>query len=95
MFRTSLLISALFFGFSTTALAEHPGKVLHDDADCMKCHTNLGYNNEKTIKMEINKKADLIKAVSFCNTNLDIGWFDDEVEEVADYLNQEHYKLKN
>ena len=93
MIRISIMVTALSVCFSGAAFAELPGKVLHDEANCMKCHKNLGYNTDKTVRMSIGNKAQLNKAVNFCNNNLNIGWFDDEVGEVADYLNQEYYKL--
>lgn len=65
------------------------GKALHDEANCLRCHTAQPYNPAKT-----NTYEKLVSAVSFCNNNLNTGWFDDEVEDVASYLNQEYYKLK-
>jgi len=35
----------------------------------------------------------LKKAVSFCDSNLNIGWFDDEKQDVVDYLNKTYYKF--
>jgi mono/diheme cytochrome c family protein len=80
---------ALFF--STLSQAGNPenGKTLHDDANCMRCHADKPYDPSKTTNYE-----KLVKAVNFCNTNLNTGWFDDEVEDVAAYLNQEFYKFK-
>lgn len=93
MLRIGMMATTLVIGMMDLAVAEHPGKVLHDEANCMKCHESLGYNSEKTIKMKIDSQADLVKAVSFCNNNLNVGWFEDEVEQVADYLNQKYYHL--
>lgn len=74
--------------FSTTSFAEvHPGKVLHDDANCMKCHTDKPYDPQKSDSWE-----KLVKTVQFCNDNLNAGMFEDEVEQLADYLNQTYYK---
>lgn len=81
------LFALSIFGATTSAMAEHPGKVLHDDANCMKCHTDKPYSTQKSPTYE-----KLVKAVTFCNDNLNAGWFEDEVEQVADYLNQEFYK---
>ncbi|CAN8139871.1 hypothetical protein J3998_03450 [Thiomicrorhabdus sp. 6S2-11] len=72
---------------ASPAMAEMPGKVLHDDANCMKCHTDNPYSTKKTPTY-----PKLVKAVQFCNDNLNAGWFEDEVEQVADYLNQTYYK---
>lgn len=72
---------------SPDAFAEHPGKVLHDDANCMKCHASKPYDPVKTPTYE-----KLVKTVQFCNENLNAGMFEDEVEQVADYLNKNYYK---
>ncbi len=73
---------------SQTVMAEpHPGKVLHDDNNCLRCHVDKPYNPSKTDSF-----PKLIKSVRFCNENLGIGLFDDEIEELADYLNQTYYQ---
>ncbi|KUJ75334.1 hypothetical protein AVO42_08355 [Thiomicrospira sp. XS5] len=69
----------------------HPGKTLHDDANCMKCHADLGYNQPNLTKMKPENYVDLQKAVAYCDSNLNVGWFDDEREEVVDYLNETYY----
>ncbi len=69
----------------------HPGKVLHDDANCMRCHADLGYNQPDLKKMAPTDIKGLQKAVSFCDNNLSIGWFDDEKQDVVDYLNKTYY----
>lgn len=73
--------------FSQPSLAEsHPGKALHESADCMKCHTAKPYNPQAS-----NSYPKLLKAVEFCNNNLNVGLFEDEIEQLADYLNQTYY----
>jgi hypothetical protein len=73
--------------FSQSSMAEpHPGKVLHDDADCMKCHTAKPYNPQKS-----DSWPKLVKTVQFCNDNLNAGMFEDEIEQLADYLNETYY----
>ncbi|RUM91807.1 MAG: hypothetical protein DSZ27_05455 [Thiomicrospira sp.] len=85
---TTILCSPL------TVLAEvHPGKVLHDEANCMKCHSSLGYNKPNLKKMAPNNYQDLQKAVAYCDQNLNVGWFDEEREEVVDYLNKTYYQF--
>ncbi|WP_373017106.1 hypothetical protein [Thiomicrorhabdus sp.] len=80
------LTSSLVF-FSGSASAEpHPGKILLDKAQCMKCHEAKPFNPSKTTSY-----PKLVKAVTFCNANLNTGFWDEEVEEIADYLNQEYY----
>jgi mono/diheme cytochrome c family protein len=93
MKKTAILLGyALTLGVSSYSFAASDiaaGKQLHDDANCMRCHAGQPYNPAKTDTYE-----KLVKAVSFCNVNLNTGWFDDEVEHVAAYLNDAFYKLK-
>lgn len=77
----------LAFGLSTHAYADHPGKILHDNADCMKCHTSKPYDPAKTTSW-----PKLVQTVQFCNDNLNAGMFEDEIEQLSDYLNQTYYK---
>lgn len=79
-------LSAVLFSTNSFANEPHPGKILHDAADCMKCHTAKPYNPQKTTSY-----PKLVKNVSFCNDNLNTGMFEDEIEQVADYLNQTYY----
>ncbi|MDR9497642.1 MAG: hypothetical protein RI556_00540 [Hydrogenovibrio sp.] len=90
-FTTSLLAGAVFFGAQAQASTPHPGKVLHDDANCMKCHADMGYNKPSLKKMGVESWSDLKSAISYCESNLNVGWFPEEQEQVADYLNQEYY----
>lgn len=89
--KTGLIVSSFtaiaFTGFSSSASAEpHPGKALHESGECMKCHTAKPYNPQKT-----DSYAKLVKTVQFCNDNLNAGMFEDEVEQLADYLNNTYY----
>ncbi len=82
-----IMIAAGISLFSSVSFAEvHPGKLLHDSVDCMKCHTSKPYNPQKTDSWE-----KLVKTVQFCNDNLNAGLFEDEIEQLADYLNQTYY----
>lgn len=81
------LAAALFLS-SQFALADaHPGAALHDDANCMSCHTDQPYNPSVTTSF-----PKLLEKVGACNANLNVGMFDDEVAQVAEYLNQTYYK---
>lgn len=74
---------------SQPAFAEpHPGQELHESSNCMSCHTDKPYNPDKTTSFEL-----LVKRVQFCNDNLNTGLFEDEVEELADYLNETYYHM--
>jgi len=90
--QKTLLTTILFSPFAV--LAEiHPGKVLFDDANCMKCHSTMGFNKPSLKKMAPDNYQDLQNAVAYCDQNLNVGWFDDEREEVVDYLNKTYYQF--
>lgn len=83
---TQLAACGLIAFSSLSYAEEHPGKVLHEEANCMKCHAAKPYNPQKT-----DSWPKLVKTVTFCNNNLNTGLFDDEIEQLADYLNQTYY----
>ncbi len=69
----------------------HAGKQLMDQARCMRCHSVMSFHAGYT-KME--SLGNLKKQVKLCDSNLKVGWFDDEVDTVVDYLNQTYYHFK-
>ena len=72
---------------SQMALAEiHPGAALHEAGNCMSCHTAKPYDPQKTETF-----PKLVKTVQFCNDNLNTGMFEDEIAQLADYLNETYY----
>jgi len=66
------------------------GKKLHSE-NCLKCHGTEKYSapNRKVHSMSALKTR-----VQGCATNLSLSWFEDEVDAVAAYMNQEFYKFK-
>jgi hypothetical protein len=88
LFSTIIPSVALGILMSNTAFAaDHPGKALHAQADCMKCHAAKPYEPAKS-----DSWPKLLKTVQSCSDNLNTGMFEDEVEQLADYLNNEYYK---
>ncbi|MBN2865520.1 MAG: hypothetical protein JXK16_05880 [Thiotrichales bacterium] len=85
MVFTGLALSV--FMSQAAVASEMPGKALHEQADCMKCHAAKPYDPSKT-----DTYPKLVKMVQFCNDNLNAGFFEDEVEQLAEYLNKEYYK---
>ncbi len=63
------------------------GKQLLDD-HCFECHgTDYYTRNER--RVESRKK--LSAQVRFCEQSQNLTWFDEDVENVAEYLNQNFY----
>jgi len=89
-----LPISLLLLSTSSFALSEkaQEGKELYLDANCKQCH-----GNEKNFDVKNHKAKDMDgihRWVRNCDSALDIGWFPEEQENVAEYLNEAHYKYK-
>ena len=68
----------------------HAGKKL-TDANCYQCHgTEIYTRADRKVK----NLPGLRKQVQFCDQALGLTWFDEQVNDVSAYLNQEFYKFK-
>jgi mono/diheme cytochrome c family protein len=66
------------------------GKTLHDE-QCMKCHgTEVYTRSDRFIK----DRAALANQVQRCQLSAGAQWFDDDVNDVVDYLNTTFYKFE-
>ncbi|SIT05073.1 hypothetical protein [Neptunomonas antarctica] len=63
----------------------------YTDANCETCHESAFYQREDR---KVTSYSKLESMVEGCNTNLDVGWFPEDVSDVAKYLNREYYKFK-
>ena len=70
----------------------HQGQQLVKDANCMRCHTDTSrpFGPEYT---KLGSFSALKAQVEACNTNLGTGWFPEEVEAAAYYLNKKYYRF--
>jgi mono/diheme cytochrome c family protein len=66
------------------------GKELHDK-HCLACHKTELYTSPDR---KISSREKLSARVHFCEQQLGLQWFDEEVESVAEYLNKEFYHFK-
>ena len=78
---------------STGALAEDTdlvhGKQLVDD-NCYACHGSEVYTrNDRRVR----SRPGLSKQVQRCELTLGLGWFDEDVENAAEHLNQNFYRF--
>ena len=87
--KTSMLLAALLFSTAAFAGAEE-GHELFEEAKCMECHNVEDFANSKKVKT----KKQLNGRVQGCQLNNDAGWFDEDTEDVATYLNDKYYHLK-
>ena len=83
----SSAIIASSFSLSSQAADIANGEKLHQES-CIRCHDTGVYTRE--VKRVKNLQG-LGKQVRFCRDNQGLTWFDDEVEDVVDYLNQNYY----
>jgi len=63
------------------------GKALHNE-HCLGCHSTEIYTRENRI---VNSYAALSERVRQCELSNELTWFDEEIEAVVHYLNQEYY----
>ncbi|MES9847451.1 MAG: cytochrome c [Candidatus Thiodiazotropha sp.] len=76
---------------STTSQGADPaiGKQLTEE-HCIRCHGSEVYRRENR---RVTSLPGLHKQVRFCEQNLGLTWFDDQIESTATYLNLEFYKF--
>lgn len=99
MNRLPTLLCALAAGamLSLPAQADmRNGADLHRQ-HCQQCHTSMVGGDGSTLYIRPNRRVTSLtglgKQVRLCRDNLRLVWFDDQVQDVVDYLNQEHYKF--
>ena len=88
--KRSLIFAALLATGSYTLADAERGQQLHDE-HCMKCHDSGVYTRENR---RVADQAALVKQVKRCELNLGLRWFDNDINDVAQYLNQSFYKFK-
>ena len=101
--RPATLILAATTSLATgPALAADPapsgdpeaGQALHQE-HCMRCHGGIvgGEPNEIYTREDrrIHNYPSLVTQVRRCEVNLNLAWFDEDVDDVATYLNQAFY----
>lgn len=92
-----VLISLLSFVATAQALDLKRGKELHDQ-NCMSCHAGIMGGDANTIYTRENRRIEsydaLVRQVGRCKDNLGVSWPEEEVKDVAGYLNQQFYHFK-
>ncbi|GAA0402387.1 hypothetical protein GCM10009133_08910 [Cocleimonas flava] len=89
---SSLLLSSAF-SVSAFADEEMSGKALHDE-NCLNCHR--GNHDEKFYTRKDRRIKDfkgLGSMVRMCDANLGTSLFDEDMEEITEYLNDSFYKF--
>jgi cytochrome c553 len=72
------------------------GEQLHQQ-NCVACHAQGFAEQGSAIYTRADRRihslAALHSQVNFCQNNLGLGWFEEEVQSVTDYLNQQYYDV--
>jgi hypothetical protein len=91
MKKIVIIANLLMITASSNLTAGDPelGKQLNDE-HCVKCHGSEVYTRENR---RVKNLDGLHKQVRFCEQNLGLTWFDDQINNTATYLNQEYYKF--
>lgn len=85
----TLTIGLLFFSSINADVIQ--GKKLFTEASCLECHNLEDFSNKKT---KVKTFKSLHQRVEACTIVAEEEWFDDEVLDVAKYLNKDFYKLE-
>ncbi len=98
----SIAIAAAMFVFIGAAMAQNEsapykeGKALVE-RDCVGCHAQRFAGDPDQMYLRADRRvktpAQLLAQVQACNTNLGKGYFPEEEEHIAMYLNLEFYKF--
>lgn len=91
MIKTVAISIFLLLGVCVNAQIED-GKKLFYEAKCLACHNTEDFEDKKLSKAKSFKAME--GKVSACQIQNDVMWFDDEVHDVATYLNHEYYHFK-
>lgn len=84
-----LLISACLPGLAVAADLK-AGQTLHE-GKCGSCHGSEVYTRADHRVTSLNA---LRAQVQRCDSNLELGWFEEEIENVSQYLNTQYYKFE-
>jgi mono/diheme cytochrome c family protein len=90
------LIAFPAFSLAANAGDAQAGEKLHQE-NCISCHVSMAGGDGSGLYTRADRRVgsfdSLVTQVNRCNVNLGVGWFDDEVEAVAAYLNTQYYKF--
>ena len=94
--KTLLVVVTLLPSGGVHAADPTNGATLHA-GNCVACHASLTGGKPDTLYTRPDRRvtslARLQKQVRFCEQQLELTWFDEEVSDVVEYLNVEFYKF--
>jgi len=94
-----LYISLILLAASINANQIKSGEKLYTTANCQKCHLqgekfDPNSINKEGMLSQVKDKKGIHKWVESCDNFFNVGWFPEEVDKVAEYLNKSYYKFK-
>lgn len=89
--RLAALVLATSVSFGTQAGDAERGKSLHDQ-QCMRCHDAAMYTRPQS---RIRDFAALRERVQQCELGAELMWFEEDVDDVAAYLNRDYYRFND
>lgn len=98
------LLITLSLSWSVPTIAEDtqkkqdvPHSKLHE-ANCIECHAGMFDGKPNTIYTRKERKVKtaegLRSRVQMCATNLSLKWFDEDIDEVTNFLNKKFYHFE-
>jgi mono/diheme cytochrome c family protein len=90
LFAIAPALTLLALGGPATAEDAPNARGLYEQ-HCVKCHGAEVFTRPDR---KIDSYAALARQVRWCETNLELRWFDEDVVGVTDYLNNNYYKFK-
>ena len=87
--RSTAIVFVVLFNTGLQAADSHRGKELHGQ-HCQRCHQSEVYTRAE--RMVENFSA-LRERVSQCELSNNLLWFDEEIDDVTQFLNQEYYEF--
>jgi cytochrome c553 len=89
--RIGITVWLLSAAAAASAANPENGKALMAAANCTKCHDERVYTRADR---RVTTLDGLTKQVRRCEQSLGLKWFDEEIDDVAAYLNQTYYHFK-
>ena len=87
MNKLLIIIFVCLLSVNSFAFDVENGKALHEE-NCTRCHDSTRYTRADR---KIQNYEKLRARVSQCELMLELAWFDEEVDDVTAYLNNQFY----
>lgn len=89
--RLSLLLIGVSLATSLLQADAMEGHELFDEAKCMACHNNEDFNPKTGKAKNYNL---LVGKIDACQIENSAEWFDEDVQSVAEFMNEKFYHFK-